>query len=314
MAGLNKLQMQVWGQINKPIEEVLLSYAPSTILYLAVTTTSGQDWEIDWGDGIWVRYSSSLTLRLKNYFGVPTSGVARVRSAVGNPRSDLSYFTSQTGNWNFDISVFSEVTVGVSFQNNTMTIHGNISALSNVTDRVYFVGNNINLTGNISALSNVVNSITLVGPMALTGNISAFSNLNNVLFLQGIGFNLTGNISSLSNIGQSVRLIGNNLNLTGNVGSLNNVSYYIILTGTKMDLTYSPTVWVKIPSIQFVLSLKSGRLAAPAEVDNLIIDMNVLGSSGSTFIDFRYNNAPPTGASATAKAEMISRGYNLNTY
>lgn len=97
-----------------------LSYTATTSLNLNLLTISGQDVQIDWGDGVWETYASSTTLRTKT-FATATSGVARVRSAVGNPKSDIYYIRSTDGTWSFDIIELSNVTYLNITGQNTLT-------------------------------------------------------------------------------------------------------------------------------------------------------------------------------------------------
>lgn len=197
-----------------------LSYASTTSLNIAIQTETGGDWEVDWGDGVWIRYVSSASLITKT-FGSPTSGVARFR-AVNNTIDNINYVHSTVGTWNFDISSLSNVTYYVFFNGSSMTLTGDISALSNVTYLVYFSGN-------------------------------------------------------------------------------------------SMTLTYTTTTWVTIPSNSVLLSLATGYLATSAEVDNLLIDLNATGASGTGTIDLRYNNAAPTATSAEAITALQSRGWTVLT-
>jgi len=57
----------------------------------------------------------------------------------------------------------------------------------------------------------------------------------------------------------------------------------------------------------------SGLTLATFEVNDILVEMDALGTSGGTIILDGTNNAAPSGAGLTAKAALISRGWTVDT-
>ena len=142
-----------------------LSYATTTDLNLLIETQSGDDWKIDWGDGIWERYVSSSTYRTKT-FSSSTSGVARVRSATGRGLSDILGMRSNVGTWSFDATA--------------------LLGLTSLAD-LRLVGNGF--TGDMTGVSDLNNLTYLrLASNGFTGDMTGVSDLDELTYS-----NLTGN-------------------------------------------------------------------------------------------------------------------------
>ena len=126
------------SRVRRQTETMHLSYAPTTELDLLIVTQSGDDWEIDWGDGVWEQYPSSGGYQTKT-FSSSTSGVASVRSATGRELDDLHRVQSSEGTWNFDISALSNVTYYVRFEGALMEITYSSTAWNTVPNNRVFI-------------------------------------------------------------------------------------------------------------------------------------------------------------------------------
>lgn len=142
-----------------------------------------------------------------------------------------------------------------------------------------------------------------------TGN-----SIEDINFIRSIVGNWNFDISVLSNVSDTVFFYGSSISpmiLTGDISSLSNVSYVVRFQGSNMTLTYTTTTWGTVPSDNFQLRLSPGHLTQ-SEVDQLFIDLNNAGTTGTATINFGgKSNAAPSSASASARTALASRGYNL---
>jgi len=163
-----------------------------------------------------------------------------------------------------------------------------------------------------SATGNSIEDINYV--YSINGNwnfdISALSTVSYSVYFSGSNMALTGDISALSNVSYRVYFNGSLMSLTGGISVLSNVSYLIYFIGSNMTLTYATTTWGTIPSNRLHLRLSPGRLTQ-SEVDQLFIDLDNAGTTGTAIIDLRGSNAAPSSASASARTELASRGYTV---
>ena len=124
-----------------------LSYTSTTSLNLSMGTQSGDDWEIDWGDGVWEQYASDIYAYRTKTFGSATSGVARLRSATGRELSDLWWVKSNVGTWSFDVADLSS-DYYASFIGSSMAITGNVADIK-AKKYAHFQGDLMTLTGDV---------------------------------------------------------------------------------------------------------------------------------------------------------------------
>lgn len=114
--------------------------------------------------------------------------------------------------------------------------------------------------------------------------------------------------------GNSIEDINYVYSINGNwnfdISALSTVSYSVYFSGSNMTLTYATTTWGTIPSNRLHLRLSPGRLTQ-SEVDQLFIDLDNAGTTGTAIIDLRGSNAAPSSASASARTELASRGYTV---
>ena len=166
---------------------------------------------------------------------------------------------------------------------------------------------------NIISLERAVNltKIVFVGDkQRVEGDIFAFRNIE-YLYLSGNLISIYGNISNLYNTNSVCILKGNKLALVGDISFVKNNSIQIILDGDLMELTYSASTFNTIPSDRIRLQLATSFLATSAEVDQLLIDLEAVGSTGTSVIDLVYNNAVATSNSSAARNALTNRGYDV---
>lgn len=273
------------SRVRRQAETIMhLSYTATTSLNLRIQTASGDDWEIDWGDGVWERYVSSTSYRTKT-FGSATAGVARVRSATGRGLSDLHRVQSTAGTWSFDVADLC-ATYHVLFQGNSMALTGDVGDIK-ATNYARFQGISMTLTGDV-------------------GDIKA----TNEARFQGNSMTLTGDVGTIK-ADSSAWFRGDLMTLTGDVGDIK-ATNYAHFYGDSMELTYTTTTWTTIPTNTFLLNLATGHLTT-SELSQMLVDMDASGITGTATLDFRHNNGAPNAAGITAANNLLAKGYTVLT-
>ena len=287
---LNIAQKRRLAILNEVPAIMHLSYTSTTSLNFIVQTASGDDWEIDWGDGVWERYISSLNYRTKT-FSSSTSGVARVRSATGRGLRDISRVQSTEGTWSFDATALSGLTSLTYLYLNGTGFTGNMAGVSGLTSLTYLYLNGTGFTGNMAGVSGLtlLTRLYLIGT-GFTGNMAGVSSLTslNYLYLQADGF--TGDMTGVSGL--------NSLNV-------------LRLYGDGFTLTYS-TFTANLETLFF--RLQTGELSNPVDIDQLFIDLDAVATTKTGSFDLRSQGAAaPTAASSAARTSLVSKGRTILT-
>ena len=165
------------------------------------------------------------------------------------------------------------------------------------------------------ASANTDRSHTYASPYSGAVRIKAVNGLSDIIFFRstvGVWNFDIALLNQLPNLNE-VLFAGSSMTLTGDISALSSLTFEVFLAGNSMTLNYTPTTWTTIPSNSLLLNLATGFLATSAEVDNLLIDLNATGESGSATIDLRYDNAPRTASSDAAVTALASRGYTVLT-
>lgn len=176
---------------DKTATEIMhLSYNSTTSLNFLVATTSGDDWEIDWGDGVWEQYASSGSYITKA-FGSSTAGVARVRSATGRELSDLRRMQSNMGTWSFDVADLC-ATEHVYFNGNSMTLIGNVGDIK-ADYYARFIGSSMALIGDAGDIKATYYADFRGTSMALTYTTQTWTTIPTNTFLLSLA---TGHLTT----------------------------------------------------------------------------------------------------------------------
>lgn len=147
--------------------------------------------------------------------------------------------------------------------------------------------------------------------IAITGDLSDLSNVTRWLALYGDLMTIKGDLSDV-NVYYYLYLFGNSMDITGDLSYMSSLSNYLFLSGNGFNITYTTTTWSSIPSNTIYLRLGTGRLTQP-EIDQLLIDLNASGISGTTTIDLQGNNAAPSAAADIAIRELTEKGHTVLT-
>ena len=265
------------------------------IKIVGLTSKNSESFIIDWGDGTIETVSSSTSLNKTHTYGSLFTGYVKIKCVSSNIFTNLDRLHSDKGHWDFNLSVFEpfDDIDYLYFRGNTMPITGNLSSINSVSGSLlYLNGTAMTVTGDLSSVHTSLYQVYLIGSlMTLTGNLSHFESFSNIGFLY---------------------LIGSSMTVSGDLNSLKDVSFEININSSSLNLTYTPTTWSSIPNTNLVVRASSGQLTS-TEVDNLLIDLDNSGDTGTANIDLRGNSGAPTVASASAITSLQSKGYNVLT-
>ena len=303
---LNIVQKRRLAILNEVPAIMHLSYDYTTELNLLIETQSGDDWEIDWGDGVWERYASSVSTYRTKTFSSSTSGVARARSATGRGLSDILRMRSSVGTWSFDATALLRLTSldDLVLSGNGFT--GNMEGVSELTSLAYLYLNSQGFTGNMTGVVGLDNLtyLRLIGN-GFTGEMTGVSGLDKLTSLHLVSQGFTGNMTGVDQLDQLTYLYLNSQGFTGDmtgVPSLDKLTY-LYLVGNFI-INYMPTTWA--PSYQFFLfrPTTTTNPMGTDEIDQALIDAAATTWTGSRIIYIDGNNGVRSSASDAAVAAL----------
>jgi len=142
---------------------------------------------------------------------------------------------------------------------------------------------------------------------ALTGNVSNLTGLTNLEELS-LDTSVTGNVSSLSGLTSLTLLNVSNTILTGDISSFAPLTNALYLFANATALSYTTTSLPAWSNTE--IRLQDCGLSS-AEVDDFFNDLDAGGGSNGS-LDIAGTNGAATGTSATARTNLVARGWSLN--
>lgn len=279
---------EIYGSYDG-FEYLTLSLANSPTANLLIGTTSGNGFQVEWGDGVWVNYTNNQNVT-KTY-GSNFTGNIRVRTLLG--LGDITRFeiNNATNKYTFDLSALSGL-VNLSFLrlfSVGSAFSGNLSSLSGKPLKtLYLYSNSATWNGNFSVLTGM--SLTSFSLQSTTATWSGSLSVFNPMPLTSFSIN-----SNSSSFYANINFLAQKALTILNVVSIN------------ADINYSVSTWISIPNM--VLRPKAASFTS-AMTDQLLIDLStatIPDFTGKT-IDLRGNCGAKTAASNGAVAIITGGG------
>ena len=288
---------------------------------IQVFTTDGLPYSIDWGDGS----NSGLIasgITANHSYATNYTGSIKICKTCGTAPIYNVIFNS--GEWDFDIKDLNCLTGLTSVTVYTGAISGDIATAPSGLTYLAIYGQNT-LSGDIATAPSGLTVLSISGQNTLSGNIATAPSGLTYLSIRGQN-TLSGDIATapsgltnMSIIGQNtisgdiatapsgltvMSICGQNT-LSGSLDSLQNTLTYYSITGLNSISTYSG---VNLNSgFTYFLSQSPNACFNSSAVDALFIELETT-IPGITYINITGCAAPPTGASLTARNNLIASG------
>ena len=266
------------------------NYVGSTAPIYNVIFNSGE-WDFDIKDLNCLTGLTSVTV----YTGAISGDIATAPSGL----TYLAIYGQNTLSGDIATAPSGLTVLSISGQN---TLSGNIATAPSGLTVMSIEGQNT-LSGNIATAPSGLTYLSIRGQNTLSGDIAtAPSGLTNMSI---IGQNtISGDIATAPS-GLTVLSIGGQNTLSGSLDSLQNTLTYYSITGLNSISTYSG---VNLNSgFTYFLSQSPNACFNSSAVDALFIELETT-IPGITYINITGCAAPPTGASLTARNNLIASG------
>ena len=207
-----------------------------------------------------------------------------------------------SGEWDFDIKDLNCLTGLTSVTVYTGAISGDIATAPSGLTYLAIYGQNT-LSGDIATAPSGLTVLSISGQNTLSGNIATAPSGLTVMSIEGQN-TLSGNIATAPSGLTYLSIRGQNT-LSGSLDSLQNTLTYYSITGLNSISTYSG---VNLNSgFTYFLSQSPNACFNSSAVDALFIELETT-IPGITYINITGCAAPPTGASLTARNNLIASG------